>query len=154
GLGLEELLDSLATPLTAVTRLLVAAERRVDVGRRTVEVNHARAQAPRDAPRVLDVAGVNVAREAVHRIVRDPHRFFLVAIRNHHQHRSEDFLARDRHGVVDIREPGPPITTVAPSSTPFCSSRWIFSNCVLFATGPIVVPSAFGSPTTGFSATD
>ena len=83
------------------------------------------------------------------------------------QHRAEDFLARDGHVVGDIGEdgrahveagltpsgrPGPPATSVAPSSMPFWIRPWILSHWMRDTTGPMVVPSARGSPTLVLSA--
>src|SRR5580700_12078081 len=70
-LGLEELLQPLRAPLAAVARLAVAAERRREIDLGTIEVDHARAKTRRDATRVLDGAGEDVARQAVVRVVGD-----------------------------------------------------------------------------------
>ena len=53
GLHLEELLEAELAPLAAVARLLVAAERRREVGGRAVQVHVAGAQPRRDLQRAL-----------------------------------------------------------------------------------------------------
>ena len=49
--------------------------------------------------------------------------------------------------------PGPPTTTSAPSSIPFSMRPWILLNWTSLTTGPILVDSSEGSPTTIPSAT-
>src|SRR6266404_6412317 len=66
-LQLEELLEAVLAPLTAVPRLLVAAEGRGEVGSGAVQVDVAGAQTRGDAQRVVLIAGRHVAREPVGR---------------------------------------------------------------------------------------
>src|SRR5688572_20415917 len=95
GLGLEELLETVVAPLAAVARLLVAAERRAEVGRCPVDADLAGADPRRDAARALEVARRHVAGEAVRRVVGDPDRIVLVVVGQDREHGPEDLLARD-----------------------------------------------------------
>src|SRR5690606_36894746 len=65
GLHLEELLEAEDAPFAAVAGLLVAAERRGEVGAGAVQVHVAGAQPRRYALRVLEVARAHVARQPV-----------------------------------------------------------------------------------------
>ena len=119
---------------------------------RAVHADLAGADPRRDAARALEVARRHVAGEAVGRVVGDPDRVLLVLVGQDREHRPEDLLARDRHVVAHVREhgrphvvaarrgppgrPGPPVTSVAPSSMPFWIRPWIFFHCASLTTGP------------------
>src|SRR5690606_11393959 len=106
GLHLEELLEAEDAPFAAVAGLLVAAERRGEVGAGAVQVHVAGAQPRRYALRVLEVARAHVARQPVRRVVRDADRLLLVAVREDREHGAEDLLARDGHVVAHVGEHG------------------------------------------------
>src|SRR5262249_26409836 len=98
-LGLEILLHAVAAPLAAVAGLLVATERRGALIRHALQVDVAGADLAADLARALDRAGRDIAREAIGRVVGDLDRVRLVLGAEDCQHRSEDFLSRDRHIV-------------------------------------------------------
>src|SRR5207249_141692 len=105
-LVLEKFLEAVDAGLAAVARLLEAAEGRVHVEGAAVHVHLPGADAARDALRARVVPGPHRARQAVHRVVGDAHRVFLVLVGNDGQHRAEDFLAGDGHVVPHSAEHG------------------------------------------------
>src|SRR6266851_874537 len=68
-LGLEELVEAEFAPFAAVAGLLVAAERRAEIGTGAVQMHIAGAELRRDLARMLEVAGLHVTREAIHHVV-------------------------------------------------------------------------------------
>src|SRR3954470_5467594 len=97
GLGLEVFLQTVDTVFAAIARALVAAERRVTVPCRVVDVHLPGADQAGDAACPLRIARLQMRTEAVDRVVGDRDRLGLVAVRHDHQHRPEDFLLRDPH---------------------------------------------------------
>src|SRR5439155_27001061 len=79
-LELEKFLEAVDAGLAAVARLLEAAEGRVHVEGAAVHVHLPGADAARDALRARVVPGPHRARQAVHRVVGDAHRVFLVLV--------------------------------------------------------------------------
>src|ERR1700730_899662 len=93
------------TVLPAHTAVLVSTERRVGAVRRAaVDAHEAGLDPAGHRQRVLQGAGHDVAGQAVHAVVGDPDRVFLVVERDDAQHRPEDLLLSNGHGVVDIGE--------------------------------------------------
>src|SRR5262249_15977353 len=113
GLRLEELLEAELAPLAAVARLLVAAERRAEIGLGAVHADLSGADPRRDAARALEVARRDIARESVGGVVCDPDRVLIVLVGQDREHRPEDLLARDRHVVAHVRENGRPHVVAA-----------------------------------------
>src|SRR5262245_35668405 len=99
-LGLEELLEPFRAPLATIAGLAIAAERSLEINGRAVDVHHAGAEPSGHAARMVDRAAEDVTGQTVGSVVGDPDGFFLVLVRDHHEHRPEDFLAGDRHLVV------------------------------------------------------
>src|SRR5476651_2769899 len=62
------------------------------------------AEARRHAARVIEIAGRDIARQAVRCVVGDGDRLFLCLVRQDREHRPEDLLARDRHVVLHAGE--------------------------------------------------
>src|SRR5665213_4308789 len=106
GLDLEIFLETVFAPFAAVTGLLVAAERRGAVVGHALQVDVAGADPAADLAGGLDGIGGDVTGQTIRRIVGDPYRVFLVLGAHHHQHRPEDFLARDGHVFGDVGEDG------------------------------------------------
>ena len=52
----------------------------------------------------VEVAGRDRTAEPVGGVVGDAHGIVVVVEADHHQHRAEDLLAGDGHGVVDVGE--------------------------------------------------
>jgi hypothetical protein len=65
-----------------------------------IDPHHAGLDALREAMRAADILGPQIRREPVAHVIGDGERFLLVGERDHGQHRPEDFLLRDPHGVV------------------------------------------------------
>src|SRR5262245_32119552 len=106
GLQLEELLEAGLSPLAAVARLLVAAEAGGEVRTGAIDVDVAGADLPGDLAGALGVAGRDVSREAVQRVVGDLDRLRVALVGQDGEDRPEDLLARDRHVVADVAEHG------------------------------------------------
>src|SRR5688572_2027048 len=104
GLQLEEFLEAGLAPLAPVARLLVVAEGSVEVGTGAIQMHVARAEAERHPARMLDVAGLHVAREPVRRVVRDLDRLLLAVVRQDREDGPEDLLARDGRAVAHAAE--------------------------------------------------
>src|ERR1700688_2646753 len=68
-LHLEALFAAELAPFAAVAGLLVAAERRAEIGPGAIQVDIAGAQLRRHFPRVLEIARGHIAGEAVDRVV-------------------------------------------------------------------------------------
>ena len=56
--------------------------------------------------RVVHIARLDIARQAVRRVVSNLDRFVFVLIRKNREDRPEDFLARDGHVVIHVTEDG------------------------------------------------
>src|SRR3954470_1045062 len=67
-------------------------------------MDHAGSKSTRDASRMLKISRIDVTGESVDRIVSNANSFVFVAIRNHDEHRPENFFACDRHVVVHVGE--------------------------------------------------
>src|SRR5690606_33547166 len=106
GLDLEEVLQPVLAALSAEARLLVAAEGAAGAAARAVHLHHAAAKLARDAPGPFRVAGLDIARQAVGRVVGDLDRLFLRLERDHGKDRTEHLLARDRHVVGNVGKHG------------------------------------------------
>ena len=65
-----------------------------------IDPHHAGLDALREAMCAADVLGPEVSREPVTHVIGDGECFLLVGEWDHGQHRPEDFLLRDPHGVV------------------------------------------------------
>src|ERR1700730_7562713 len=102
-LHVEILLDPAFAELAPDAALLVAAPGRLDVcGLHVIHPHDAGAQALHSAHRAEDVARPDGGREAVIRVVGDAQRVFLAVARDDGGDRTEDLLARDPIGVVDV----------------------------------------------------
>src|SRR5215470_17341269 len=107
GLVLEIASETLRAELPAESRLLEAAEGRLEIDDHArVDGDAARAHARGDLRAALDVGRPDAAAQAVLRVVGDRDRLLLAAVGDHGQHRPEDLLLRDLHLVVDVREDG------------------------------------------------
>src|SRR5262245_25659800 len=94
-LHIEILVDAPLAELAAESRLLVAAPRRLDVGRlHVVDPHDAGAQALDHPQRAEDVARPDRRRQAEVGVVRDPQRVLLAVERDDRRDRTEDLLAR------------------------------------------------------------
>src|SRR5947199_1294049 len=104
-LDIAVLIQRVRADLAPEPALLVAAERalRLDL-MDVVDPHRARAQAPRDLLCLLEVGAPDCGRQAVDRVVGDPHRLLEVGVAQHAEHRPEDLLARDAHVVRDAGE--------------------------------------------------
>src|SRR3954463_1853253 len=101
----EIFLDAPFAELAADAALLVAAPRRLDVGRlHVVDPDDAGAQVLDDAHGAEDVARPDRRGQTVEGVVGDPQRVRLGVERDHAGDRPEDFLARDARAVVDVVE--------------------------------------------------
>src|SRR5438105_7611549 len=106
GLHFEIFLETVLAPFAAVAGLLVAAERRSAVIRHALQVDVAGAELAGDLAGAVDAAGRDVAGKTVRRVVGDLDGVGFVLGADDGQHRSEDFLLRDRHVVGDVGEDG------------------------------------------------
>src|ERR1700704_2979283 len=103
---LEIFLQAVFAPLAAVAGLLVAAERRGAVVRHALQVDVAGPDLAADFSRTLNGTRGNIAGETIGRVVGNLDGLRLVLGAKDGQHRSKDFLARDRHVVGDVGEDG------------------------------------------------
>src|SRR5262249_8987729 len=103
---LEILFQAVLAPLAAVAGLLVAAERRTAVVRHALQVDVSGAKLARDLAGALDAAGRDVTGKTGRRVVGDLDGVGLVLGADNGQHRSKNFLLRDRHFVGDVGEDG------------------------------------------------
>src|SRR5690606_39236417 len=105
-LQLEVELEAFDAALAPDARLLEAAERHLRVDDHAVHRHAAGAHPPRDLVAALRVRRIDGAVQAVDRIVGLLDRVVDVVVRDERHDRAEDFLARDRHPVVDVGEDG------------------------------------------------
>src|SRR5258708_5698613 len=100
-LHVEIFVDAPLSELTPDAALLVAAPRRLDVGRlHVVDPHDAGAELFDGAHRAKDVARPDGGGQAVVRVVGDPECVLFAVERNDGRDRTEDFLARDPVRVV------------------------------------------------------
>src|SRR5258706_5600030 len=104
-LHVEIFLDAPLAELAADAALLVAAPRRLDVGRlHVIHPHDAGAQALDRAHRAEDVARPDGGGEAVVGVVGDAQGVFFAVERDDRGYRAEDFLPRNAIAVVDVVE--------------------------------------------------
>src|SRR5579872_421747 len=84
-------------PFAAISRLLVAAEGGAEIGAGAVQMNVAGAKLRRDFPRMIEIAGLDIAGKAIDRVVGKPDHLLLAVIGEDREDRPEDLLARDGH---------------------------------------------------------
>jgi len=95
-LGLEELLEPRLAHLPADAGLLEPAEGHVGTEPgAAVDADGAGPDPARDREGTVAVAAEHRARQAVDRVVGDPHRVVVAVVRDDHQHRPEDLLLGD-----------------------------------------------------------
>src|SRR5262245_30066769 len=80
--GLEEFLEAPFAELAAVTGLFVTAERRGLIDASAIDVDVARANLTCDAACALDVFRLHVTRQAIERVIGDPHGVRIVGVAN------------------------------------------------------------------------
>src|SRR6516162_3047837 len=102
---LQVLVEPELAPLSTVAAVLVAAERRVHV-ESMVDRHPAGPDLAGHLTRLVEVGPRDKAGQAVIGVVGDVYGLIDVVIAEDAQHRPEDFLARDRHVIGDIRENG------------------------------------------------
>src|ERR687883_527493 len=101
-LDVQIFLDAPLAELAADAALLVAAPRRLDVGRlHVVHPHDPGAQILDDPHRAKDVARPHGRGEPVVRVVRNPQRLGFIVERDDAGNRTEDLLAGDARRVVD-----------------------------------------------------
>src|SRR6056300_1629347 len=98
-LDLQIIGEAMRTPLTAITRLLVAAKGNIHSWRSAVNVHVARADAGRNATGMIEVAALHVSCQSVRRIVGNPDGFLFTVIGQHGKHRTKYLLLCDRHVI-------------------------------------------------------
>src|SRR5258708_39333767 len=104
GFGLEELLESPFAELSAVARLLEAAEGRVDVKGPVVDLDLARTNPAGDPDRVLLVTGEDPGIQTEDRVVGQSNSLVLVVVGLDDQDGAENLLTHDRHVRRDVGE--------------------------------------------------
>src|SRR6266545_119704 len=103
-LDLEEFLEAEAAALTAMARLLDAAEGRQRIEGCSVDLHLAGAHPPSDCLSPFRIGRPDATVEPVDRAVRDLSGLVLGVVRNDREHRSEDLLLGDRHVRLDVGE--------------------------------------------------
>src|SRR5689334_22667545 len=105
-LHFEIFFQAVLAPFAAVAGLLVAAERRGAVVGHALQVDVAGANLAGDVASALDRPSRDVTGKTIRRVVGDLDGVGLVLGADDGQHRSKNFLLRDRHVVGDVGEVG------------------------------------------------